>query len=166
LLERIVCNSSVGLINLVTRWLQLQGRRNQSPKFFQRIKSALFCDEKSRFVQANVAVNTKLTSKVPFLFGNFHVFLKKNCGKKSGQKRTISVWYERKKFLLLPPPVENISWKNFLGVLFNVLKSTSIVQTSCWDFYACKIMYHVIGNYANVWYIYEYNLCYIQNHIP
>jgi hypothetical protein len=31
------------------------------------MKSALF-------VQANVAVNTKLTSKVPFLFGNFQVF--------------------------------------------------------------------------------------------
>jgi hypothetical protein len=31
------------------------------------MKSALF-------VQANVAVNTKLTSKVPFLFGNFDVF--------------------------------------------------------------------------------------------
>jgi hypothetical protein len=37
------------------------------------MKSALF-------VQANVAVNTKLTSKVPFLFGNFNVF------KKTGQK--------------------------------------------------------------------------------
>jgi hypothetical protein len=35
----------------------------------ERRKSALF-------VQANVAVNTKLTSKVPFLFGNFQVFLK------------------------------------------------------------------------------------------
>jgi hypothetical protein len=33
------------------------------------MKSALF-------VQANVVVNTKLTSKVPFLFGNFQVFLK------------------------------------------------------------------------------------------
>ena len=28
------------------------------------------------FVQANIAVNIKLTSKVPFLFGNFQVFLK------------------------------------------------------------------------------------------
>jgi hypothetical protein len=34
------------------------------------------------FVQANVAVNTKLTSKVPFLFGNFDVF-KKNLVKKA-----------------------------------------------------------------------------------
>jgi hypothetical protein len=33
------------------------------------MKSALF-------VHANVAVNTKLTSKVPFLFGNFHIFVK------------------------------------------------------------------------------------------
>jgi hypothetical protein len=33
------------------------------------MKSALF-------VQANVALNTKLTSKVPFLFGNFDVFKK------------------------------------------------------------------------------------------
>jgi hypothetical protein len=53
------------------------------------MKSALF-------VQANVAVNTKLTSKVPFLFGNFQVFLKK-----FGQKRAISVWYDGKIFLLL-----------------------------------------------------------------
>jgi hypothetical protein len=45
------------------------------------MKSALF-------VQDNVAVNTKLISKVPFLFGNFDVF-KKNFGK----KRAISVWY-------------------------------------------------------------------------
>jgi hypothetical protein len=37
------------------------------------MKSALF-------VQANVAVNTKLTSKVPLLFGNFQVF-KKNLVK-------------------------------------------------------------------------------------
>jgi hypothetical protein len=37
------------------------------------MKSALF-------VQANVAVNTKLTSNVPFLFGNFQV-LKKNLVK-------------------------------------------------------------------------------------
>ena len=37
------------------------------------------------FVQANVAVNTKLTSKVPILFENFDVF------QKIGQKRSISV---------------------------------------------------------------------------
>ena len=33
-----------------------------------------FCDEKCPFVQANVAVNTILTSKVPFSFGNFDIF--------------------------------------------------------------------------------------------
>ena len=47
---------------------------SKGPKVpFIVIKSALF-------VQANVAVNTKLTSKVPFLFGNFDVF-KKNLVK-------------------------------------------------------------------------------------
>jgi hypothetical protein len=55
------------------------------------MKSALF-------VQANVAVNTKLTSKVPFLFGNFQVFKKNHV-----QKRAISVWYDGKMFLLPPP---------------------------------------------------------------
>jgi hypothetical protein len=32
-------------------------------------------------VQANVAVDTKLTSKVPFLFGNFHVQFQNNLVK-------------------------------------------------------------------------------------
>jgi hypothetical protein len=68
------------------------------------------------FVQANVAVNTKLTSKMPFLFGNFQVW------KKSGQKRAISVWYDGKIFLFPPLPVANISGENFLGALFNTLK--------------------------------------------
>ena len=44
------------------------------PQFFQRTKSALFVMKSALFVQANVAVNTKLTSKVPFLFGHFDVF--------------------------------------------------------------------------------------------
>jgi hypothetical protein len=74
------------------------------------MKSALF-------VQANVAVNTKLTSKVPFLLGNFQVFKKK-----FGQKRAISVWYDRKILPLPPPPAANVSWENFLGALFNTLK--------------------------------------------
>jgi hypothetical protein len=73
------------------------------------MKSALF-------VQANVAVNSKLTSKVPFLFGNFQVFLKK-----FGQKRAISVCYDGKIFSS-PSPVANISEKNFLGALFDTLK--------------------------------------------
>ena len=55
------------------------------------MKSALF-------VRANVAVNTKLTSKVPFLFGNFQVFLKKLF-----KKRAISVCYDGKFFS--PPPL-------------------------------------------------------------
>ena len=50
------------------------------PQFFQRTKSALFVMKSALFVQANVAINTKLTSKVPFLFGNFDVF-KKNLVK-------------------------------------------------------------------------------------
>jgi hypothetical protein len=36
-----------------------------------------FVMKSALFVQANVTVNTKLTSKVPFLFGNFDVFKKK-----------------------------------------------------------------------------------------
>jgi hypothetical protein len=44
------------------------------------------------FLQANVSVNTKLTSKVPFLYENFQV-----------QKRAISVWYDGKNFLSPPP---------------------------------------------------------------
>ena len=50
------------------------------PKFFQRTKSAFFVMKGALFVQTNVAVNTKLTSKVPYLFGNFPVF-KKNLVK-------------------------------------------------------------------------------------
>jgi hypothetical protein len=38
------------------------------------MKSALFVQAN---VAVNLAVNTKLTSKVPFLFGNFHGFFKK-----------------------------------------------------------------------------------------
>jgi hypothetical protein len=75
------------------------------------MKSALF-------VQANVAVNTKLTSKVPFLFGNFQVFLKKLV--KNVQYRYATTG----KFFLPPPPptVANICGKNFLGALFDTLK--------------------------------------------
>jgi hypothetical protein len=36
-----------------------------------------FVMKSALFVQANFAVNTKLRSKVPFLFGNFDVFKKK-----------------------------------------------------------------------------------------
>jgi hypothetical protein len=44
------------------------------PNFFKGLKVPFFVMKSALFVQANVAVNTKLTSKVPFLFGNFHVF--------------------------------------------------------------------------------------------
>ena len=54
------------------------------------MKSALF-------VQANVAVNTKLTSKVPFLFGNFQVF------KKNLVKNVQFRYAKTGKFFLLPP---------------------------------------------------------------
>jgi hypothetical protein len=60
------------------------------------MKSALF-------VQTNVAVNTKLTSKVPFLFGNFQVFflnLVKNVQFRYGMT----------------------GMKIFLGALFNIPK--------------------------------------------
>jgi hypothetical protein len=71
------------------------------------MKSALF-------VQANVAVNTKLTSKVPFLFGNFQVLKKK-----IGQKRATRYGTTRKS---PPPSVANISEEKILGALFNTLK--------------------------------------------
>jgi hypothetical protein len=60
------------------------------------MKSALF-------VQANVAINTKLTSKVAFLFGNFDAL------KKNGQNRAISVWYDGdgKNVLSLPLPQQS-----------------------------------------------------------
>jgi hypothetical protein len=64
----------------------------------------------SLFVQANVAVNTKLTSKVPFLFGNFQV-----------QKRAISVWYDGK-IPPPPPPRRQHFWEKFFRCLFNTLK--------------------------------------------
>jgi hypothetical protein len=49
-----------------------QGARAPS-NFFKRPKVPFFVMKSTLFVQANVAVNTKLTSKVPFLFRNFDV---------------------------------------------------------------------------------------------
>jgi hypothetical protein len=43
------------------------------PNFFKGLN---FVMKSALFVQANVAVHTKLTSKVPFLFVNFQFFLK------------------------------------------------------------------------------------------
>jgi hypothetical protein len=68
------------------------------PIFKKGLKVPFFVMKSALFAQANVAVNTKLTSKVPFLFGNFQVFLKK-----FGQKRAISVCYDGK-FFSPPPP--------------------------------------------------------------
>jgi hypothetical protein len=71
------------------------------------MKSALF-------VQANVVVNTKLTSKMPFLFGNFQVFLKnvvKNVQFRYGMMGKI---FFRAQTLSPPPlPRANISGENF-----------------------------------------------------
>jgi hypothetical protein len=66
------------------------------------------------FVQANVAVNTKLTSKVPFLLGNFDAF------KKNLVKNVPFQYGMTGKFFFSPPspsPVAKISGKNFLGAL-------------------------------------------------
>jgi hypothetical protein len=60
-----------------------------------------------------IYVNTKLTSKVPFFFGNFDV-LKRNLVKNMQFRYGITG--------KLSPPVANISWKNFLGALFNIQK--------------------------------------------
>ena len=67
-----------------------------------------FVMKSALFVQANVAVNTKLTSKVPFLFGNFQVF-KKNLVKNVQFRYGMTG-----KFL----PVANISGKIFLGAFY------------------------------------------------
>jgi hypothetical protein len=87
-----------------------QGRRNRGargarapPNFFKGLKVPFFVMKSALFVQANVAVNTKLTSKVPFLFGNFQVF-KKNLVK------NVQFRYQRR---------ENFSRKKFLDALFN-----------------------------------------------
>ena len=50
------------------------GARAPPPNFFKGLKAPFFVMKRALFVQANVAVNTKLTLTVPFLFGNFQVF--------------------------------------------------------------------------------------------
>jgi hypothetical protein len=69
------------------------------------MKSALF-------VQANVDVKTKLTSKVPFLFGNFDVL--KKISSKACNFGIVG------KKIFLPSP--NISGKKCFGALFNIQK--------------------------------------------
>jgi hypothetical protein len=73
------------------------------------MKSALF-------VQANVAVNTKLTSKVPFLFGNFQVFLKNLV--KNVQFRYATTG----KFFFRPPPRRQHFLENFFRCPFRYPK--------------------------------------------
>ena len=85
------------------------------PNFFKGLKLPFFVMKSAIFVQANVAVNTKLRSKVPFLFGNFQVF-KKNLVK------NVQFRYGTMGKFFSPPPVANISGKHFLGALFNTLK--------------------------------------------
>jgi hypothetical protein len=49
------------------------------PNFFKGQKVPFFVMKSALFVQASVAINTKLTSKMPFLFGNFDVLKKFRC---------------------------------------------------------------------------------------
>ena len=45
------------------------------------------------FVQANVAVNTKITPKVPFLFGNFDVFKQREREERGiNRVRQLLIW--------------------------------------------------------------------------
>ena len=53
------------------------------PNVFKGPKVPFFVMKGALFVQGNIAVNTKLTSKVPFLFGNLDV-LKKITGRNFG----------------------------------------------------------------------------------
>jgi hypothetical protein len=62
------------------------------PNFSKGLKVPFFGMKSALFVQGNVAVNhSKITSKVPFLFGNFDVF-KQNLVK-NVQFRYGIVWY-------------------------------------------------------------------------
>ena len=61
---------------LPTKFLKLCMQICSPPNFFQKTKSALLLMKRALLVQANIAANTKLTSKMPFLFGNFDVFKK------------------------------------------------------------------------------------------
>ena len=104
-----------------------QGRRDRRstgdtcppPNFFKVPKVPFFVMKSAPFVQGNVAVNTKLISKVPFLFGNFDVFkinLVKNVQFLYGMSM---VWREN----FSPPPARRKHFReNFLGALFNIQK--------------------------------------------
>ena len=84
-----------------------QGAHAPPPQFFKGLKVPFFVMKSALFVQANVAVNTKLTSKVPFLFGNFQVFLKNLV--KNVQFRYATTG----KIFFLPPPSPTFPGKSF-----------------------------------------------------
>ena len=77
-----------------------QGRRNRGGGHGGHVPPQIF-------VQANVAVNTKLTSKVPCLFGNFQVFLNNLVKNVQFQHATTG------KFFLPPPPSPTFPGKHF-----------------------------------------------------
>ena len=79
-----------------------QGAR--APPIFSKDQNALF-------VQAKVAVNTKLISKVPFLFGNFDVF-------KKHLVKNVQFRYSMTGKVFSPPPPTFPG--KFLGALFNI----------------------------------------------
>jgi hypothetical protein len=85
---------------LLTRGVGIGGHRWHVPppaNFFKGPKLPFFVMKSALFVQANVAVKTKLTSKVPFLFGNFDVF------KKIFVKNVKFRYSMMRKFFFLPP---------------------------------------------------------------
>jgi hypothetical protein len=82
-------------------FLRRQGRRNrgaQGARAPPPPNLPFFVMKSALFVQANVAVNTKLTSKVPFLFGNFDVFKNNLVKKVQFRYGTSMVWYDGKHF--------------------------------------------------------------------
>ena len=87
------------------------------PNFFKRPKVPFFVMKSILFVQANVAANTKLTSKVPFLFsGNLDVFKKKLVKNVQFRYSTIRTFFFRPPF-----PRQHVR-EIFVGALFNIQK--------------------------------------------
>jgi hypothetical protein len=88
---RLCARCSIFKLHFPTSWIDVLGARSvgtectggtSPPPFFKGPKVPFFVMKSNLFVQANVALNTKLTSKVPFLFGFFDVFkenLVKTC---------------------------------------------------------------------------------------
>jgi hypothetical protein len=71
-------SGSIAAMKLLTKYIRRQGRRNkggQGPPSFQKTQKVPSLRwRKLKIVQANVAVNTILTSKVPFLFPE-HIYM-------------------------------------------------------------------------------------------